>query len=170
MAADLIVLNKTDLIDDSAGEQLKRDVASIVPRAVKIVAAQEGRVDAGILLGLSAAAEDDLANRPSHHDALGGEHEHDDFESFVVTVPEIREPDDLLARLRAVAEAHDVLRIKGFVPVAGKPMRLAVQGVGARFRSAFDRPWPDGEARRGHIVVIGERGLDRAAIEADILG
>jgi cobalamin biosynthesis protein CobW len=63
-----------------------------------------------------------------------------------------------------------VLRIKGFVPVAGKPMRLAVQGVGARFRLAFDRPWPDGEARRGHIVVIGERGLDRAAIEADILG
>jgi cobalamin biosynthesis protein CobW len=170
MAADLIVLNKTDLIDASAGEQLKRDVASIVPRAVKIVAAQEGRVDAGILLGLSAAAEDDLANRPSHHDALGGEHEHDDFESFVVTVPEIGEPDDLLARLRAVAEAHDVLRIKGFVPVAGKPMRLAVQGVGARFRLAFDRPWPDGEARRGHIVVIGERGLDRAAIEADILG
>ena len=76
----------------------------------------------------------------------------------------------MLARLKAVAEAHDVLRIKGFVPVTGKPMRLAVQGVGARFRSTFDRPWPNGAARQGHIVVIGERGLDRAAIEADILG
>jgi cobalamin biosynthesis protein CobW len=149
---------------------LKRDVAAIVPRAVKVVAAQEGKVDAGVLLGLGAAAEDDLAARPSHHDALDGAHEHDDFESFVVAVPEIAEPGDLLARLQAVAETHDVLRIKGFVPVTGKPLRLAVQGVGARFRSSFDRPWPEGAARQGHVVVIGERGLDRDAIEDQILG
>jgi cobalamin biosynthesis protein CobW len=87
-----------------------------------------------------------------------------------VSVPEIGDPDDLLARLKSVAEAHDVLRIKGFVPVTGKPLRLAVQGVGARFRSSFDRPWPDDAARQGHVVVIGERGLDRAAIEDQILG
>jgi cobalamin biosynthesis protein CobW len=76
----------------------------------------------------------------------------------------------LLSRLKSVAEAHDVLRIKGFVPVTGKPLRLAVQGVGARFRSNFDRPWPSDAARQGHVVVIGERGLDRAAIEDQILG
>ena len=163
-------LMAADLIGAEAGERLKREVLAIVPRAVKVVAAQEGRVDANVLLGLSAAAEDDLGNRPSHHDALDGAHEHDDFESFVVSVPEIANAAELLARLQAVAETHDVLRIKGFVPVTGKPMRLAVQGVGARFRSAFDRPWPNGAARQGHIVVIGERGLDRAAIEADILG
>jgi cobalamin biosynthesis protein CobW len=170
MAADLIVLNKTDLIGAEAGARLKREVLAIVPRAVKVIAAQEGRVDADVLLGLGAAAEDDLAARPSHHDALDGAHEHDDFESFVVTVPEVRDMAELLARLQAVAETHDVLRIKGFVPVTGKPLRLAVQGVGARFRSSFDRPWPNGAVRQGHIVVIGERGLDRAAIEADILG
>jgi cobalamin biosynthesis protein CobW len=84
-------------------------------------------------------------------------------------VPEVPDMAELLSRLQAVAETHDVLRIKGFVPVAGKPLRLAVQGVGARFRSTFDRPWPNG-VRQGHIVVIGERGLNRAAIEADILG
>jgi len=170
MAADLIVLNKTDLIDSSSGEQLKRQVASIVPRAVKVVTTREGRVDADVLLGLGAAAEDDLAARPSHHDALDGAHEHDDFESFVVIVPEVADPARLLARLKSVAEAHDVLRIKGFVAVTGKPLRLAVQGVGARFRSSFDRPWSNGGARQGHIVVIGERGLDRTAIERDILG
>jgi cobalamin biosynthesis protein CobW len=170
MAADLIVLNKTDLIGVEAGERLKREVAAIVPRAVKVVTAQEGRVDAHVLLGLGAAAEDDLAARPSHHDALDGAHEHDDFESFVVALPEIGDPVLLLARLKSIAEAHDVLRIKGFVAVTGKPLRLAVQGVGARFRSSFDRPWPNGGARQGHIVVIGERGLDRAAIKADILG
>jgi len=170
MAADLIVLNKTDLIDAETGEQLKRAVAALVPRAVKVIAAHEGRVDASVLLGLDAAAEDDLAARPSHHDALDGAHEHDDFESFVVALPEIGDADRLLARLKSVAETHDVLRIKGFAAIAGKPLRLAVQGVGTRFRSSFDRPWPNGGARRGHVVVIGERGLDRAAIEAQILG
>ncbi|MGB6388844.1 MAG: cobalamin biosynthesis protein CobW, partial [Methyloceanibacter sp.] len=48
MAADLIVLNKTDLIDTATRELLSRQVAAIVPRAVKIVAAHEGRVDADV--------------------------------------------------------------------------------------------------------------------------
>jgi cobalamin biosynthesis protein CobW len=170
MAADLIVLNKTDLIDAETGARLKQAVAGVVPRAVKVIAAREGRVDVGVLLGLGAAAEDDLAGRPSHHDALDGAHEHDDFESFVVELPEIDDAERLLARLKAIAEAHDVLRIKGFAAIAGKPMRLAVQGVGSRFRSSFDRPWPNGGARQGHVVVIGQAGLDRAAIEAEILG
>jgi cobalamin biosynthesis protein CobW len=169
MAADLIVLNKTDLVDAGTYAELRREVAAIVPRAVKVIGAEEGRVDASVLLGLGAAAEDDLAARPSHHDALG-EHEHDDFESFVVSLPEIGDPDNLLARLKSVAEAHDVLRIKGFVAVAGKPMRLAVQGVGHRFRASFDRPWMNGSARQGRLVVIGETGLDRGAIEKAILG
>jgi cobalamin biosynthesis protein CobW len=169
MAADLIVLNKTDLIDKGTHAELKREVAAIVPRAVKVIGAEEGRVDASVLLGLGAAAEDDLASRPSHHDALGLEHEHDDFESFVVSVPEIGDAEALLARLKAIAETHDVLRIKGFVAVAGKPMRLEVQGVGHRFRSSFDRPWGNGDDRQGHLVVIGEKGLDREAIENAIL-
>ncbi len=170
MAADLIVLNKMDLVDATTSARLRQEVAAIVPRAVKVVAAREGRVDVGVLLGLGAAAEDDLAARPSHHDALDGAHEHDDFESFVVALPEIDDADALLARLKAIAETHDVLRMKGFAAIAGKPLRLAVQGVGARFRSAFDRAWSQGEPRQGHIVVIGETGLDRAAIEASIRG
>jgi cobalamin biosynthesis protein CobW len=170
MAADLIVLNKTDLIDAGVSEKLKSEVVAIVPRAVKVIAARDGRVDVAVLLGLHAAAEDDLAARPSHHDAAGLEHEHDDFESFVVMLPEIDDPDALIARLKTVSETHDVLRMKGFVAIAGKPLRLAVQGVGTRFNSAFDRPWAHGGERRGHVVVIGETGLDRAAIEAGIRG
>lgn len=169
MAADLILLNKTDLIDEEAAEKLQAEVASLLPRAVKVVATRQGRIDPAVLLGLGAAAEDDLEARPSHHDGLG-EHEHDDFETFVVALPEIDNPDDLLTRLRDVAEAHDVLRMKGFVPVAGKPMRLAVQGVGNRFQSSFDRPWGPADTREGQIVVIGQTGLDRAAIEAAIKG
>ncbi len=123
-----------------------------------------------MLLGLDAAAEDDLAARPSCHDAADGAHEHDDFDSFVVPLSETDEPDALLARLRAVAGAHDVLRMKGFAAVRGRPMRLAIQGVGTRFRQHFDRAWDAGETRAGHLVVIGQTGMDRDAIAAAIRG
>ncbi len=168
--ADLVVLNKADLLDPATLDRLRGEIGAALPRAVRVVAAREGRVDPAVLLGLHAAAEDDLAARPSCHDAEDGEHEHDDFESFVVALPEIDAPDALAARLRAVAEAHDVLRIKGFAAVAGKPLRLAIQGVGGRFRQEFDRAWRPGETRAGHVVVIGRTGLDRAAIEAGISG
>ncbi len=166
LCADLVVLNKADLLDDAALARLSAAIREATPRAVKIVPARDGKVDVAVLLGLGAAAEDDLAARPSHHDAAGLEHEHDDFESFSVAIGPCATPDALVARLRGVAELHDVLRMKGFAVVEGKPLRLAVQGVGARFRTEFDRPWVAGEVRQGCIVVIGQKGLDRAAIEA----
>ena len=169
-SADLVILNKADLLDPATLARLRQEIGEALPRAVQVVAAHEGRIDPAILLGLHAAAEDDLAARPSCHDAEDGEHEHDDFESFVVALRETAAPDALVARLRAVAEAHDVLRIKGFAAVSGKPLRLAIQGVGGRFRQHFDRAWRPGEARAGHVVVIGRTGLDRAAIEAGISG
>ena len=70
--------------------------------------------------------------------------------------------------LRRVAVAHDVLRMKGFAVVAGRPMRLAVQGVGGRFRHEYDRAWGAGEVPAGRVVVIGRTGLDRAAIAAGL--
>ncbi|WP_181706160.1 cobalamin biosynthesis protein CobW [Chthonobacter rhizosphaerae] len=165
LCADLIVLNKADLLDGDAVARLSAEIAGQVPRAVKVVTTAEGRIDPAVLLGLSAAAEDDLANRPSHHDAEP-DHDHDDFDSFVVEIGATRDPAALVARLAEVAASHDVLRIKGFVEVEGKPMRLLVQGVGSRFRHHFDRPWTPGEPRRGALVVIGEKGLDREAIES----
>jgi cobalamin biosynthesis protein CobW len=170
LAADLVVLNKADLLDALEIERLRREIDALVPRAVKLVSACEGRLDPEVLLGLSAGAEDDLPNRPSHHDAADGAHEHDDFESFVVALPEIAPPEPLLDRLRAVSEVHDILRIKGFAAVRGRGMRLVVQGVGGRFRQEFDRPWLADAERIGHVVVIGRAGLDRAAIAAAITG
>jgi cobalamin biosynthesis protein CobW len=169
-AADLVVLNKSDLLDEASAARLRAEIAACLPRAVKVVAAQEGRLDPAILLGLGAAAENDLAARPSHHDAEDGAHEHDDFESFVVPLAEAESPEALNNRLRRVAEMHDVLRMKGFAAIAGKPSRLAIQGVGARFRHDYDRAWGPGEARAGHLVVIGQAGLDRDAIAAAVRG
>lgn len=168
-AADLVILNKTDLLHPEEVAAVSRQVAAALPRAVKVTPASEGKVDLAALLGLEAAAESDLDARPSHHDGAD-DHEHDDFESFLVQVPELVDPEAFVARLKAVVEAHDVLRVKGFLAVRGKPMRLALQGVGLRFRQHFDRPWTAGEARAGHLVVIGQTGLDRAAITAGVLG
>ena len=169
-SADLVVLNKSDLMDPATLLRVQAEVTASLPRAVRVVTALEGRIDPAILLGLDAAAEDDLGSRPSHHDAEDGEHEHDDFETFVVTLAETDAPDTLLARLQSVVETHQVLRIKGFAAVSGKPLRLAIQGVGGRFRQSFDRAWRPEEGRAGHLVVIGQTGLDRAAIEAGIRG
>ncbi len=165
LCADLVVLNKADLMTDETARRVSAEIRATVPRAVKIVETREGRIDPSILLGLGAAAEDDLANRPSHHDAEEG-HDHDDFESFVLDIPATSDPAGLLAHLAAVAERHAVLRMKGFIEVTGKPMRLLVQGVGQRFRQQFDRPWGQDEERRSRLVVIGEKGLNRAAITA----
>ena len=74
------------------------------------------------------------------------------------------------ARLAAAIRAHDVLRVKGFVDVPGRDRRQVVQAVGDRIEQHFDRPWLAGEARATRLVVIGKKGLDRAAIEAALAG
>ncbi len=169
LSADLVILNKSDLLDDAASARVTAEITAALPRAVKIVATHEGRIDPAILLGIAAAAEDDLANRPSHHDAEEG-HDHDDFDSFIVDLPAVPDPAALIERLKTVTEAHDILRIKGFVDVAGKPMRLLVQGVGPRFRHHYDRAWTPAEPRRTRLVIIGEKGLDQASITAALTG
>jgi cobalamin biosynthesis protein CobW len=163
--ADLVILNKTDLLDDAERRDVAARLAESARAAVKLVETRQGRVDPRVLLGLAAAAETDLDNRPSHHDAEP-DHDHDDFESFVVSLPAADDPAALVARLANVARDFDVLRIKGFVEIAGKPMRLLVQGVGPRFQHHFDRAWKPGEPRASRLVVIGEKGLDRDAIVA----
>jgi cobalamin biosynthesis protein CobW len=169
LCADMVVLNKTDLLSADALARVRADIAQAIPRAVKIIETHEGRIDPDVLLGLKAAVEDDLAQRPSHHDSEEG-HDHDDFDTFIVDLPAIDDADSFLARLADVAGEHEVLRMKGYLEIASKPMRLLVQGVGRRFRREFDRPWGQGEARRGRLVVIGEKGIDQRAIAAALQG
>lgn len=169
LCADLIVLGKSDLMTDAERMSVTSEITRKVQRAVKVVAAEHGKLSASVLLGLGSAAEADLAARPSHHDNEA-EHDHDDFESFVLDVPAQVSPDALVARIGAAVAAHDVLRVKGFVEVAGKPLRLLIQAVGNRIQHQFERPWRAGEERQGRLVVIGERGLNAAAITRLIAG
>ncbi|HEX2148310.1 MAG TPA: cobalamin biosynthesis protein CobW [Pseudorhizobium sp.] len=162
--ADLIVLTKTDLLDSDALAGAKERVVKHLPRAVKVVPAAHGMVDPAVLIGLGLAVEDDIENRKTHHDNEL-DHDHDDFDSFVVDLPPVVDAEDLARRIAATAGAENVLRVKGFVDVANKPMRLQVQAVGSRVNHYFDRAWAPGEPRRTRLVVIGEKGIDRSAIE-----
>jgi cobalamin biosynthesis protein CobW len=166
-AADLVVLNKTDLLAAEALDAVERGLAGQTRAATKLIAASHGAVPLALLLGLDAAAEDDLASRPSHHD-LEAEHDHDDFESFVVARGPVSDTSRFLARLGEIIAAHDILRLKGFLHVPGKDFRQVVQGVGARLQHYFDRPWGSAEPRQSRLVVIGRKGLNRAAIAAAI--
>jgi cobalamin biosynthesis protein CobW len=168
LCADLVVLNKADLLGEAGSADVIAEISRVAPRA-KAIVTHEGRIEPNILLGLHAAAENDLANRPSHHDAEEG-HDHDDFDTFAVDLGEIADVSAFARRLAATSAAHDVLRAKGFLAVAGKPMRLLVQGVGQRVRHEFDRPWKPGETRASRLVVIGQKGIDRAGVEAALRG
>ncbi len=169
LCADLILLNKSDLIDTATRERVKGEISAHLPKAIKIVETRHGTIDPALILGLSAAAEADLASRPSHH-GDGEDHEHDDFDSVALALPAGLAPEVLSARLGKAAEAQGVLRLKGFAAVPGKPMRLVVQGVGRRVSHHFDRAWTEGEARDGRLTVIGLKGFDVKAVEAALAG
>jgi len=167
--ADIVLLTKADLVDEATIEAARATIAALSPRPLPVLAIREGTIDGRIILGLNAAAEDDIAGRPSHHDG-DDDHEHDDFASTIVALPEITDPEHLVEAVRKLARDSQVLRVKGYVAVAGKPMRLLLQAVGERVRTQFDRPWGS-TPRATQLVVIAERGhLDVAAIEATLRG
>ena len=167
--ADLVVLNKRDLIDETGLAKAQAAIADALPRSVKVIPAADGKVDQRLLLGLGVGTEHDIANRRTHHDNEE-EHDHDDFDSFVVPLKEVADPAALAARVTALAKEFDVLRVKGFAAVANKPLRLLVQAVGPRVTHQYDRPWTADETREGRLVVIGLKGLDRAGVVHTLVG
>jgi cobalamin biosynthesis protein CobW len=176
LAADLVVLSKTDLVEPAAVERVIALVREELPAQVKVLASDRGRLDLGLLLGLSHASEVSIHLRESHHDHGDDEahdHDHEQFDSLVVKLPLV-DRERLLACLQSLVEQHRIFRIKGFVALADKPMRLVVHGVGQRFDSYFDRRWQPGETPGTHLVLIGQqldaevltRALHSAVLEA----
>ncbi len=164
--ADLVLLTKVDLAGPEGVAKARAVIAAESTRPLPVIDLTDGIIDPRVILGLNAAAEDDIASRPSHHDGED-DHEHDDFDSVVVELGEIADPADLTAKIEALARSADILRVKGYAAVTGKPMRLLVQAVGARVRTQYDRPWRAGEQRRTQLVVIAEHDrIDEARIKA----
>ena len=166
-SADLVILNKADLLDAAALASVRAEVAEELPPAVKVIAAQGGELPLDVLLGLNCETELHIDGRKTHHDLEGHEeHDHDEFDSFAVELPEAEEA-RLLQALKTAVSSHGILRIKGFAAIPGKPMRLLLQGVGQRFDKHFDRAWQADEARVSRLIVIGQT-LDQAIITAEL--
>ena len=181
--ADLIVLNKADLLDAEALAGVKADVADRIHRKPTLIEARNGDVPPLVLLGLGAESEADIANRKSHHELeheaaheSGDDHDHlhhhdhDEFESFALTLSPIADTAGFVEKLKGVIADHDILRLKGFIDVPGKPMRLVLQAVGSRVDTYFDRPWAADETRETRIVVIGLHDWDFAAVVEAVEG
>jgi cobalamin biosynthesis protein CobW len=169
--ADLIVLNKTDLLDAAGIIRVRDEVASRISRKPALIEAKNGDVPASVLLGLGVGTEEDIANRKSHHELEhedGTPHDHDEFDSFVVELGAIADTAGFIEKLKGVIAEHDVLRLKGFAAVEGKAMRLQIQAVGSRIDQYFDRAWATGETRGTRLVVIGLHDMDEAAVRKAI--
>lgn len=172
--ADMIVVNKADLLDAAQADALVASLRSSARDGVQVVKTSMGKLPVDVLLGQGIGAEADLASRHElhhhHHDDdehghHHHEHDHDAFESFVVNLGEISDAKQFADQTSDIIRAHDILRLKGFAAVAGKPMRLTLQAVGPRVDTYFDQPF--GTAPRvTRLVVIGQAGMDRMAIEA----
>jgi cobalamin biosynthesis protein CobW len=163
--ADIVLLSKADLAGEAGIAKAKEVVEAEAPRKLPIIAITDGVVDPRVILGLEAAAEDDLENRPSHHDGHD-DHEHDDFDSIVVDLGEVEDVQALQDAIVKMAKDQNILRVKGYVAVKGKPMRYLVQAVGTRIRAQYDQPWGD-RPRASLLVVIAEHDhIDEAAIKA----
>jgi cobalamin biosynthesis protein CobW len=163
LCADLILLSKADLAGEAGVAQAREVIAAEMNRPVPMLPMTDGVIDPRVVLGLAAAAEDDLASRPSHHDGAD-DHEHDDFDSVVIDMPDVTDPEALSAAIQRLAQDLNILRVKGHVAVEGKPLRLLVQAVGARVRMQYDRPWGS-DPRKSQLVVIAEHDdIDEPAI------
>lgn len=166
--ADLVVLNKTDLVDAATQAEVEDLVKQELPRVVKIVESDRGQLHPDILLGFQAAVEENLDSRPSHHDTEE-DHDHDEeIGSTHVILNRSFNPNTLIKQLQQLVQEQEIYRIKGFVAVPNKSMRLVLQGVGTRFEQFYDRPWQPHEAQQTRLVFIG-RDLNQSKIESQLL-
>ena len=161
--SDVVLLTKPDLVENIS--DARNIIIKEMERNVPILEVQNGDIGADVILGVNAAAETDLDNRRSHHDGFD-DHEHDDFDTFSISVPKILDIEKFKIVLETLIRKNDILRIKGFLRVESKPLNLHVQGVGKRLLVNFtDTKIP--VENTGNLVFISEKGrIDQDVISA----
>ncbi len=165
--ADLVLLTKVDQVSAPQREQVETWLRGQLTPGVQILPCTQGQVDPEIALGFNAAVEDALDQRPSHHDHEDDHHHDDQITSVYMELEQSFDPHVLVEKLRDLALSQILYRIKGFVSVPNKSMRLVVQGVGSRFETFYDRPWQPDESRQTRLVLIGE-ALDADGIRSSL--
>lgn len=169
-SADLVLLNKSDLLNADESHAVRAILEAQVRRGTSLVETVHGVIDVAVLLGQNAHAQDDMHNRLSTHEMEGEtQHDHDDFKTFIVALPSTNQQ-TLLARISKTIKTHSILRLKGFAAIPESKARLLIQAVGPRLNSYFDRAWLNDEKRETRLVVIGEKSMDEAAITASLIG
>ena len=168
--ADMVILNKADLLDKPALDYVRAYITNHIRPGVAIFHAAHGQVAPEILLDLEARAESDLLSRTSHHDNVDGEHDHDHFESFTVEIGPVDNVNLLQTKLSKLIQTHNILRIKGFINRPNRDRREVIQGVGPRIQRYFDREWKKNEKRQTRIVFITETGVKAQSIASAIDG
>ncbi len=161
--SDVVLLTKPDLVENIS--DARNIILKEMERNVPILEVHNGDIGADVILGVDAAAETDLDNRRSHHDGFD-DHEHDDFDTFSISVPKILDVEKFKIVLETLIRENDILRIKGFLRVERKPLNLLVQGVGKRLSVNFtDTKIP--LENTGNLVFICEkRKIDQDVISA----
>ena len=168
--ADVLVLNKADLVSDSERAAIERRVRAINPMA-RLLTSHNADVQMQELLGVQAfELERALSIDPGF---LVDEHahEHDDAVGSVALVEE--RPMDMEKLGSWISElvssrGPDLLRMKGIIQLAGKDERYVLQSVHMLVDGDFYRPWKAGERRQSEFVIIG-RDLDAEALRASFL-
>ena len=163
-----MLLTKCDRVDQQTQVRVRDWLKQNLHPGVKVIPCQDGKISGDLLLGFNAAVEDNLDSRPSHHDTEE-DHEHEDgINAVQLLLDQAFEPSVLVKRLQTLVQQQEIYRIKGFVAVPNKAMRLVLQGVGNRFDYFYDRLWQPNELRQTRLVLIG-RELDRVHAESPLL-
>jgi cobalamin biosynthesis protein CobW len=163
--ADLVVLSKSDLVSPDVLSGIEERLGAQLRQGVRVVRSH-GALAPDVLIGMKAHAENDLAARAGHH-GEEEDHDHDDFDSIVVTPAAAESVEAMRARVSDVLSLAGVLRVKGHARIAEKPAPMVVQAVGSRVELAFARP----DAKQAeHLVVIGLKGFDADAARRALAG
>ncbi len=168
--ADVLVLNKADLVSDAERATIERRVRAINPMA-RLFTSHKADVPIQELLGVEAFELERALSLDPGFLAEEHAHEHDDAVGSVALVEE--QPMDL-QRLGGwlsdlVAErGPDLFRMKGIIQLQGEARRYVFQSVHMLLDGDFDRPWKAAEPRRTELVIIG-RNLDAEALRASFL-
>lgn len=167
--ADVILLNKTDLVTSDVLDELERRIRGMNAMA-KIYRTRNSEVGMDALLGVKAF---DLDRALEIDPEFLGEdaHEHDETVCSVALVAEGalsgEKLNNWLGKLLQT-QGPDIFRMKGILNIAGEDDRFVFQGVHMIFEGKPDRRWKEGETRKNELVFIG-RNLDEAKLKQNFL-
>ena len=196
--ADQIVLNKTDLVDETALVEVERRLRRLNPLA-PIHRAQRSNVDLAMILergGFDLArildlepeflnpghgeaghvhdehcSHDHAHGDPAPHTHGGHAHEDQDIAGVSLTTDRPLDGQRVTQWLNTLLQRQgpDILRAKGILDVKGEDRRLVFQAVHMIMEGELQRPWTPSERRYSRMVFIG-RNLDRTGLEAGLKG